>query len=145
MEVRDIDDVWALEKLCFSIPWAKNAFLIEIAENKCAKYFVAVCKDVVLGYGGMWLMLDEAHITNIAVHPSRRGKGIGGGIMKALINEAIKNGADKMTLEVRVTNKDALKLYTGMGFKGVGVRKGYYADTDEDALIMWKHIDEAMI
>lgn len=142
MESRDLVVVWEIEKLCFSIPWAKNAFLIEISENRCAKYFVAHINEQIIGYGGMWLMVDEAHITNIAVHPSFRKRGVGLTILKALADEALRNGADKMTLEVRVSNHKALKLYEGMGFVGVGVRKRYYSDNDEDALIMWKTIDK---
>jgi len=142
MESRDLVAVWEIEKLCFKIPWAKNAFLIEISENRCAKYFVAHINEQIIGYGGMWLMIDEAHITNIAVHPSFRKRGVGLAILKALADEALRNDADKMTLEVRVSNHKALKLYEGMGFVGVGVRKRYYSDNDEDALIMWKTIDK---
>jgi len=144
MEPRDLIAVWEIEKLCFSIPWKKNAFLIEITDNRCARYFVAHTDGKVIGYGGMWLMIDEAHITNIAVHPSFRKKGVGHAILKALADESLRNDADKMTLEVRVSNREALNLYESMGFVGAGVRKRYYSDNDEDALIMWRIIDKEM-
>lgn len=138
MEPRDLAVVMEIEKLCFSIPWTKNSFLIEITDNRCARYFVAHINETVIGYGGMWIMIDEAHITNIAVHPSYRKMGIGHSILKALISEASKNGAERMTLEVRVSNREALNLYSRMGFAAEGIRKRYYSDNDEDALIMWK-------
>jgi ribosomal-protein-alanine N-acetyltransferase len=103
---------------------------------------VAHIGEKVIGYGGMWLMIDEAHITNVAVHPTYRKMGVGHSILKALTYEASKNGADKMTLEVRVSNRDALSLYTRMGFVAEGIRKRYYSDNDEDAFIMWKTMDK---
>ncbi len=142
MQTRDLIAVWEIEKLCFSIPWTKNAFLIEIADNRCARYFAAHIDEKVIGYGGMWLMIDEAHITNIAVHPSYRKMGVGYSILKAMIYEALRNGADKMTLEVRVSNRKALNLYSRVGFRAEGVRKRYYSDNNEDALIMWKTIEK---
>ena len=141
MEPQDLIAVWEIERLCFSIPWTKNAFLIEISDNRCARYLVAHIGGKVIGYGGMWLMIDEAHITNIAVHPSFRKKGVGHAVLKALIDVALRNDADKMTLEVRVSNREALSLYESMGFVGAGIRKRYYSDNNEDALIMWKTID----
>lgn len=141
MTAEDICDVSQIENLCFAIPWSKNAFLLEIAENRCARYFVATKGQRCIAYGGMWLMLDEAHITNIAVHPDFRGLGLGKEILTALINEAKSNGSDKITLEVKVSNSVAINLYQGMGFISAGTRKGYYADTNEDALIMWKYFD----
>jgi len=90
----------------------------------------------------MWIMIDEAHITNIAVHPSFRKRGVGLTIIKALADEALRNDADKMTLEVRLSNREAINLYERMGFVGVGLRKRYYSDNDEDALIMWRTINK---
>lgn len=86
-------------------------------------------------------MIDEAHITNIAVHPSYRKMGVGHSILKTMFYEALRNGAEKMTLEVRASNRNALNLYSRVGFRAEGVRKRYYSDNNEDALIMWKTIE----
>ncbi|NLI60594.1 MAG: ribosomal protein S18-alanine N-acetyltransferase [Clostridiales bacterium] len=138
MKTEDIDDVLEIEKLCFSTPWSFQSFKAEIEGNYCARYVVAEQGGRVKGYGGMWIILDEAHITNVAVHPDYRGIGIGEAIMKALIKTAVNLKVDGMTLEVRVSNKIAQNLYEKLGFTGVGIRKGYYTDNGEDALIMWK-------
>lgn len=137
MTAADIDRVLEIEKLCFPTPWSREAFRIEIEENRCARYFVAVYQEEIVGYGGMWVIIDEAHITNIAVHPRFRGQGIGEAIMRSLIEEAVSLGAVRMTLEVRISNKIAQKLYEKLGFQGVGIRKHYYSNNNEDALIMW--------
>jgi len=142
MQPKDLIAVSVIEKISFSIPWTKNAFLIEISDNRCARYFVAHIDDVVIGYGGMWVMIDEAHITNIAVHPSYRKMGVGYSILSALTDEALKNGAELMTLEVRVSNSEAINLYSRIGFEAQGIRRRYYSDNDEDALIMWKVIEK---
>lgn len=138
IRIEDLDDVLYLEILCFPTPWSRGALKAEIQDNHCARYVVVEKEDRVIGYGGMWIVLDEAHITNIAVHPNHRGKGLGEAIMKALIDTAVQLGICGMTLEVRVSNSIAHKLYEKLGFFGVGVRKGYYTDDGEDALIMWK-------
>jgi len=135
----DIDAVWDIEKMCFSVPWSRQSFVLEVEKNRCARYVVAECSGTVVGYGGMWLVMDEAHITNIAVHPHFRRKGIGQSILKALMVEAHKIGIDKMTLEVRASNIAAQSLYKKLGFVEVGVRKGYYGDNAEDAIIMWNY------
>ena len=110
----------------------------EIQQNDFALYIVAVYDGAVIGYGGMWLIFNEAHITNVAVRPDLRGKNIGKALMLEIIRQAVLRGADSMTLEVRPSNKIARRLYQGLGFKERGVRKHYYADTNEDAIIMWK-------
>lgn len=138
MKSQDIDDVLHIERTCFPTPWSYDAFKAEVEENHCARYVVAEIGGRVRGYGGMWIILDEAHITNVAVHPNYRGVGIGEAIMKALIRTAARLKVEGMTLEVRVSNKVAQNLYEKLGFFGVGVRKGYYTDDGEDALIMWK-------
>jgi len=137
MTASDIDRVSEIEKICFSTPWSREAFRMEVEENKCARYVVAVCDDQVVGYGGMWLIIDEAHITNVAVHPDYRGRGIGEAIMRSLVDKATSLGAVRMTLEVRVSNEIAQNLYKKLGFYSAGIRKQYYADNNEDALIMW--------
>lgn len=135
----DIDEVIEIENLCFSVPWSKEAFLMEINENKCARYVVAEIDSRVVGYGGFWIVIDEAHITNIAVHPDYRSMGVGSEIVKTLIDIAKKNAMTAMTLEVRESNTVAQHLYTRFGFRPFGRRKGYYQDNNEDAIIMWKY------
>jgi ribosomal-protein-alanine N-acetyltransferase len=137
MKAEDVDDVSQLEKLCFSLPWSREAFRMEVEQNKCARYFTVRVDGQLAGYGGMWLVLDEAHITNIAVHPEYRRRGLGRLIMHALMEEAARLGVERMTLEVRVSNVTAIHLYKSMGFEEGGIRKGYYANNREDALIMW--------
>ncbi|RPF49803.1 [SSU ribosomal protein S18P]-alanine acetyltransferase [Thermodesulfitimonas autotrophica] len=137
MEPEHLDAVMAIENVSFPIPWKREAFLFEILLNETADYVVALYRDQVVGYGGMWLVLDEAHITNIAVHPDCRGRGIGRRILQELIKRAALRGATKMTLEVRPSNLIARKLYRDLGFEEKGVRKRYYQDNHEDAIIMW--------
>jgi ribosomal-protein-alanine N-acetyltransferase len=138
MKREDIRQVLNIERLCFPTPWSYEAFRVELEGNHCARYVVAEQEGMVKGYGGMWIILDEAHITNVAVHPHYRGQGIGEAIMRALIDTAVNLKLGSMTLEVRVSNTIAQNLYKKLGFTGVGIRKGYYTDDGEDALIMWK-------
>lgn len=121
------------------MPWSQTALHDDIADNEKAIYIVAEEQEQIAGYAGMWITLDEAHITNVAVHPKFRRKGIGETLVAALLRQARRHGALHQTLEVRVSNEAAIKLYEGMGFEGVGVRKRYYYDNNEDALIMWRH------
>lgn len=136
MTAADVDAVSEIEKMCFSIPWSKKAFETEVAENACARYLVLKEGGRALAYAGMWFVLDEAHITNIAVHPDARGKGLGEKITRALIQLAADSGMTWMTLECRRSNFVAQSLYHKLGFIDVGYRKRYYADTGEDALVM---------
>nr|WP_048569209.1 ribosomal protein S18-alanine N-acetyltransferase [Clostridium cylindrosporum] len=139
MTVNDIDDVVEIEALSFTTPWSKNAFNLELTNNKNALYRVIKVHDKVIAYGGMWILFDEAHITNIAVHPEYRGAGFGNIIMKDMIEVCKGAKMSAMTLEVRVSNTPAINLYKKFGFVSVATRKGYYQDTGEDALIMWNY------
>lgn len=136
MEKEDIPDVLEIEKECFTTPWSENAFNMEL-NNKLAKYVVAREDDVIVGYGGLWMIVDEGHITNIAVREEFRGKGAGSEMMKNLIQTCKENGIVSMTLEVRRGNESAKALYKKYGFLEAGIRPKYYADNNEDALIMW--------
>ncbi len=138
MTIEHIDGVLIVENLSFSIPWSKNAFIEEVTGNKFAIYVAARVDNVIAGYGGMWKVFDEGHITNIAVHPEFRRTGVGSALLRRLIEIAKAQGITKMTLEVRKGNIPAQKLYGKYGFAAAGLRKGYYADNNEDALIMWK-------
>lgn len=139
MSLSHLDEVILVEKLSFKTPWSRDALEYEVKRNKCAKYRVILKDGRVIGYGGMWAMLDEAHITNIAIHPEYRGYGYGSILLEDMIDTAKRNGIKDMTLEVRVNNSSAIGLYKKYGFTEVAIRKGYYQDTGEDAIIMWKY------
>ncbi|MDR7869416.1 MAG: ribosomal protein S18-alanine N-acetyltransferase [Tissierellaceae bacterium] len=134
----DIDQIVEIEKECFPTPWSKDAFLTEVRENKLAKYVVVEIDGKVVGYGGMWLILNEGHITNIAVKNEYRGLGIGNRIMESLIYYCTSKNIQSMTLEVRKSNIVAQNLYKKYKFVEYGVRPRYYADNNEDAIIMWR-------
>ena len=138
MTVEDVDAVFEIEKQCFAIPWSRGSFLKEVTENACARYLVVREDGVPIAYAGMWLVLFEAHITNIAVRPDRRGMGYGKMITEALIQLAADTGMGSMSLEVRRSNAVAQSLYKKLGFVEVGCRKKYYADNNEDAILMDK-------
>jgi ribosomal-protein-alanine N-acetyltransferase len=140
MTLEHLDEVMEIEKLSYTTPWSREAFVTEVQDNDFAKYFVALQHSVVIGYAGMWIILDESHVTTIAVHPDFRKQGLGRLLMTTLMKEAIVLGADRITLEVRPSNTSARSLYNSLGFKPVGVRKGYYTDNNEDAIIMWKSL-----
>ncbi len=135
-----LDDVLEIENMSFPTPWSRMAFSHEIGNNDFAYYIIALEGDKVVGYAGMWIILDEGHVTTLAVHPSQRRKRIGGALLCELFKEATRRGCVKMTLEVRPSNFAALKLYENTGFVSHGVRPGYYSDTGEDAVIMWKNL-----
>lgn len=132
-----IDDIAVIENLCFKIPWSRQSIEEEITGNKLAFYLCARADGRIAGYAGMWHICDEGHITNIAVHPEYRKIGIGSMLLQRLVSHARSIGISSMTLEVRKSNIPAQKLYRKFGFVDAGVRKGYYADNNEDALIMW--------
>jgi [ribosomal protein S18]-alanine N-acetyltransferase len=136
MQTKDVEEVHAIESRSFLTPWSQGTFYSELLENQFAYYLVAKDGDTLVGYGGMWIILDEGHITNVAVLPEYRGRGLGQRLLRALIDRALVEGALRMTLEVRPSNKRALALYKKNGFVIRGVRKGYYQG--EDAYIMWK-------
>lgn len=134
-----IDDVLAVEEACFSIPWTKKDFEKEIYENKLAIYKVALLENRVVGYAGMWHVVNEGHITNVAVLEDCRKKKIGSALMEQMIETAEQKQMIGITLEVRISNLAAQKLYIKYGFRPEGFRKKYYVDTKEDAVIMWKY------
>lgn len=137
-----IDDIVIIENLSFKIPWSRQSIIEEIIQNKAAVYICAEVGGKAVGYAGMWQVCDEGHITNIAVHPEFRSSGVGSLLMEALLAIAKERGITALTLEVRRSNHNALGLYGKYGFKEGGMRKAYYADNKEDAIIMWKHMGE---
>jgi len=143
MNADHLDEVFEIEKYCFVTPWTKESLLRELAENELAVYLVALEEKKVVGYAGMWHVVNEGHITNVAVHPERRRAGIGSTIVERLLGIAEARGMIGVTLEVRISNYAAQRLYTKFGFKPEGFRKNYYGDTHEDAVIMWKYFTDA--
>lgn len=143
MNVNDLAAIVEIESLSFTIPWSVNAFYNELTQNQFARYFVVEQDGRVVGYAGMWLIMDEAHITNIAIHPDYRGQKRGEKLLRRLMEEARSHGMRKMTLEVRRSNKVAQNLYEKMGFYATGFRPRYYSDNNEDAMIMWVVLNDA--
>lgn len=137
MVLQDLDQVMGVEHRSFTAPWSRQAFLRELVDNQFARYIVADYHGRVVGYAGVWLIMDEGHVTNIAVDPDFRGRQLGEALLRTLISVCLSQGIRRMTLEVRVTNTVAQGLYEKLGFVRSGVRKGYYTDNREDALIMW--------
>ena len=136
MRLSDVEAVSAIEKATFARPWSSESFRQELVSNVVARYLVAERDGRVIGYAGAWIVLDESHITNIAVAEEYRGQGTGKQLTQALMQYLSNLGAAYATLEVRVSNLRAQELYTGLGFVKVGKRKRYYEDNGEDAYLM---------
>ncbi|MFZ5591519.1 MAG: ribosomal protein S18-alanine N-acetyltransferase [Bacillota bacterium] len=137
MEIDHLEQVLEIERLSFPIPWSRQAFEFELTRNDFAFYLVLMDADRVVGYAGMWVVIDEGHITNVAVHPDWRGRGLGRRLLQELIRQAKQKGVLRMTLEVRQSNQVARRLYSTLGFVEGGRRRKYYSDNNEDAIIMW--------
>ncbi len=137
MAADDLTAVLRIEGLSFSTSWPANAFANEIRDNKLAHYFVGRLGGRIVAYGGIWVILEDSHITTIAVHPDSRGLKLGEEMLIKLLDEAIAQGASWITLEVRESNDVAQKLYRKYGFTTVSTRRGYYSDNGENALVMW--------
>ncbi len=132
----DVETVAELDKKCFPTPWTVSAYYTEV-HNPSAYYIIAEQNGVVIGFAGMWCIMDEAHITTIGVEPELRGRKIGELVLVSLLDEALNRGVHRATLEVRRTNTVAQNLYAKYGFKTMAVRKGYYGNNNEDAFVMW--------
>ena len=132
----DAEEIAAIEEMTFAMPWSRKDFWAE-AVNENAIYIVGVVDEKIAAYAGAWISFEEAQVTNVAVHPDYRGHGFGNKLFARLIEEVKTRGVTAITLEVRPSNKAAIKLYEKFGLKSVGRRKGYYLDNGEDALIMW--------
>ena len=137
MRLEDVDEVQRIEQASFSTPWPSNAYRSELQTNRLASYLIARIDETIVGYAGLWLMVDEAHITTFAVHPDHRRRRIGERLLQRLFEIAVAMNAEWLTLEVRASNLAAQKLYEKYGFRRAGVRRRYYSDNNEDALIMW--------
>ncbi|MGL5714106.1 MAG: ribosomal protein S18-alanine N-acetyltransferase [Paraclostridium sp.] len=141
MTIDDVDGVFEVEKNCFEHYWSKSEFEKEM-KNDVARYLVAKIDKKIVGYVGIWFVAGEGHITNVAVHNDYRGKKIGDVLIKYLVKMCEENNIFAMTLEVRVSNIVAQNLYKKYGFKLAGIRKEYYSDNKEDAMIMWSQLKE---
>ncbi|MGG4036064.1 ribosomal protein S18-alanine N-acetyltransferase [Paenibacillus cisolokensis] len=140
LRLEDIPAVVAIEQEAFTSPWTAEAFENELRNNHFARYLAMWHRGELIGYGGMWTLIDEAHVTNIAVRADYRGQGFGKQLMRELQQLAVRNGMERITLEVRVSNERAQRLYRQFGFEPAGLRPGYYTDNKEDALIMWAEL-----
>ena len=117
-----------------------SPLIAELKDNEYARYLCLELNEQVIGYMGLWFILDEGHITNIAITPNYRGQRWGEFLMRSVMEKMAEQGMERMTLEVRVSNSSAQSLYKRLGFTIAGVRKGYYADNQEDAIIMWAEL-----
>ena len=136
MRLDDLPAVHAIERNSFSVPWPDDAYRNELLTNRLASYVVARAGDEIVGFGGLWVMVDEAHITTFAVDPRWRRRGVGEWMLLGLLDRAVERHAREATLEVRLSNMPARRLYEKYGFRPVGIRPRYYSDNGEDALIM---------
>lgn len=136
MTLDDVAAVHEIERLSFATPWPAHAFEQELKGNRLARYVVARAGERVVGFAGLWLMVDEAHVTTFGVHPDWRRQGIGRQLLLNVAELSIAIGARRMTLEVRVSNEAAQGLYRALGFDVAGRRTRYYTDDGEDALVM---------
>lgn len=152
MREADVNTVQEIEREIFATPWPRNAYYRELASRNSAHYMVLRTEGVVdvpsqfrapdmdptiVGYGGMWRMYDEAHVTTIGVRRDLQHRGFGRILFAGLVQAAYDMGAKWVTLEVRTTNENAMAMYEAFGFKVIGRRKGYYTDNGEDAIVMW--------
>jgi ribosomal-protein-alanine N-acetyltransferase len=140
MRLDDLEEVLTIERASFPHPWSRQAFVYELRENRVARLWVvraeAEAEPPVVGYLCLWFIADEVHVTNLAVHPAHRQRGIGRYLLGSLLELYRQEGARRAALEVRPSNDSARRLYEAFGFRQVGLRKGYYFDTGEDAVLM---------
>lgn len=140
MALTDIDAVMRVEKESFSTAWTMEIFYQELTENPHAHYFVIEYNGNIVGYAGSWIVFDDAQITNIAILPSYRGKKLGERLFQHMMHHALIHGVCRLSLEVRQSNIVAQKLYRKFGLVPGGIRKHYYTDNQEDAIVMWVNI-----
>ena len=136
MRAADLDEVLTIERASFTMPWSRGAFLYEMEQNQVARCFVMREDDRLVGYICLWEVADEVHVTNIAVRPDARRRGIGRALLGRILDDARARSLRLVVLEVRPSNTEARALYESFGFRVVGRRRGYYYDTGEDALVM---------
>lgn len=140
MLAKDIVEVGDVENLSFHTPWPEEVFYHEVIHNDHAHYYVAELDEKIIGYAGMWIVVDDAQITNIAIMPKYRGYKIGEKIFQYVCGQAIKMGSKRLSLEVRSSNEVAQNMYRKFGLVPGGIRKNYYTDNQEDAIVMWVNL-----
>lgn len=138
LQEADLEQLCAIEKLCFSTPWTRGHFSEELKRPEICHWRVLEQEGRIAAYGGFWKAVDEAHFTNIAVHPDFQRQGLGRQMLKALLDLAVQVGCHSATLEVRPSNGAAVGLYQSEGFSVAAIRPRYYSDDGEDALLLWK-------
>lgn len=139
MRRRDLRGVLKIEGKVYPRPWSLGLFMSEITQRDSRVYLVARVGGHVVGYGGLFVVLEDGHITTLAVDPAWHRHSIGSRLLLALAEAGLGRGIENLTLEVRTGNRPAQELYRRFGFVPAGIRKGYYVDTNEDALVMWAH------
>jgi ribosomal-protein-alanine N-acetyltransferase len=133
---QDVNEIWRIERDLFTLPWSRNSILFEASDNRTSFPIVGEDEDGIAGYAIGWFVGDELHIGNVAVVRGKQGLGIGRRLLEYMLKEALDRGVSLATLEVRVGNARAIGLYRKYGFEGVAIRKRYYGDNGEDALVM---------
>lgn len=137
MELADVNQVLEVERQSFETAWTTDIFYQEIADNEFAHYFVIESDGEIIGYVGTWVVFEEAQITNIAIKPDYRGRKLGERLFVFTIQQVIRHGATRLSLEVRTSNIIAQRMYRKFGLVPGGIRKNYYTDNNEDAIVMW--------
>ena len=142
MTFKHLDEVLIIEQDSFPSPWSREGFRQEIINRNRSISLTALIEDLVVGYSVAWFVVDEFYIGNIAVHSEHRRKGIGEMLLRTLLHQGFDKGCQLATLEVRQTNRPAIQLYQKLGFRAVAVRKGYYTDTGENAIVMLRNLKQ---
>ncbi|HLR61065.1 MAG TPA: ribosomal protein S18-alanine N-acetyltransferase [Lentibacillus sp.] len=140
MELSDVDAVLEVEKNTFLAPWPKDIIVQELTDNDHAHYYVLLIDHQLVAYAGMWHVIDDAQVTSIAVTPAFRGQKLGETLFLYLLEQAVRMGAKRFSLEVRVSNTIAQRMYRKFGLVPGGIRKNYYTDNQEDAIVMWVNL-----
>ncbi|MGJ9458539.1 ribosomal protein S18-alanine N-acetyltransferase [Oceanobacillus sp. CF4.6] len=140
MLVFDVNQVLDVERVSFRTPWTTDIFYQELIDNKHAHYFVMELDDKIVGYIGIWIVIDDAQITNVAILPDYRGNKLGEKLFGYTVQYAVKMGVKRLSLEVRESNSPAQGLYKKFGLVAGGIRKNYYTDNGEDAIVMWVNL-----
>jgi len=139
----DADAILALERACFTIPWNEQSIRSDLTSNAAAHYWVAEQGGLVVGYVGLWRILDEGQIMDVAVLPTYRRRGIARRLLQSLLDDCVAAGVDRLLLEVRSKNVGAITLYEGLGFVREGLRKGYYPDDGDSAVLMGRDVNDS--
>ena len=142
MRESDIDEVYRIEQDLFPVPWPRRSFVFEVGNSPTTYAIVLTEDEMIAGYAISWFLGEELHIGNVAVRRDRQGTGIGRDLIENMMSEASTRGASFITLEVRASNVKAIGLYRSYGFKGIAIRRQYYTDNGEDALVMMMELEK---